>query len=261
MSKNEEIKSFWDEQAKTHANSYLATNPDKYSKDLEISTICEYIEDGQVIADIGCGNGFSCFELAQLKAVNILGVDYSSEMISSAKQTLATLDPTLKQSVHFQEGDVLNLDLLPEQYDVVISDRCLINLTSREQQELAINEIHKVLKPGGLYLMCENTEQGLNNLNDVRQSVGLEPVALRWHNLYLDEAYIHKTMLNTFELVAERNFASFYFLASRVINALQAKENNEEPSYLSDVNRMAAEISPTLECGNYSPLKLFVWRK
>jgi hypothetical protein len=57
------------------------------------------------------------------------------------------------------------------------------------------------------------------------------------------------------------NFSSFYYLASRVINAKISQEQGIEPSYDSEINRVAAMCS-SLSCfGDFGPLKLFVLRK
>jgi len=261
MTDESKIRDFWDSQAMTYGKSSLATMPDKFLKKLEIENIGKYLRDGMNVADIGCGNGYSTFHYAKKSTISIRGVDYSETMVRNAEQALQESESGMRQRVSFQVGDVRNTCLPAAAFDVVITDRCLINLTSRDDQMTAIREIHRLLKPGGLYLMCEDTEQGLNNLNQVRLTMGLESIGVRWHNLYLDESHIMSGATQIFELVTTECFSSFYYLASRIINAKIAQEQVMEPCYDSDINRVAAMCSAVGNFGDFGPLKLFVFRK
>lgn len=255
------IKKFWDNQATTHGASPLATMPDRLLKELELAAIAEYLEDGLTVADIGCGNGFSSFIYARQFKLKLTGMDYSAPMIEQARLEYSRLKPDLKSAVEFEVGDVKNTGLNAESFDRVITDRCLINLNNRGDQASALQEIHRLLKPGGLYLMCEDTEQGMSNLNTLRSAANLDSISVRWHNLYLDEEHIRKSWSGLFECVAERRFSSLYYLASRVIYAQIAKMESTEPDYNHPINRAAAAVSRTADCGDYGPLKLFVLRK
>ena len=261
MSNANDIREFWDRQAREHGTAFAATVPDKYAKDLEVEAISRFLCDGQVIADVGCGNGYSCFKYLEHHQLSITGVDYSAAMIEQAASARATLTENLRRQVSFLQGDVLETGLDDRQFDCVITDRCLINLTSREAQARAVAELARIVKPGGLYLMCENTEQGLANLNRARRLVGLEEISVRWHNLYLDEQHIAQSAAPHFELVEEVRFGGFYYLASRIINALIAEESGEQPSYLSPINEVAARLSGKIDCGDFGPVKLFVYKR
>lgn len=259
--KNNEIKKYWDSQAEKYQDKISATNPDSLSKDLEVENIIKYISNGMRIADIGCGNGYSTFYYAKNRDIKIEGIDYSKKMISVANESLNTLK-LHSSSINFNVGDILNLNTIQnETFDLVITDRCLINLTSMEQQISAINEVSRILKPNGLYLMCENSKKSLKNLNELRKAVGLYEIKERWHNLYLEEDSILSSIKNLFELVEINKFASLYYVASRIINGKIAQNNNEEPRYNSEINKVAREISSTGDFGDFSPLKLFVLKK
>lgn len=261
MDKEKDIKKFWDDQAKLHGTSYLATTPDHYARELEIENLKKFLTPGSCVADIGCGNGYSSIHYAQALDITVHGLDYSEAMIAMAHQALMQLPDSVKKRVSFQVGDVRKTGLESEFFNTVITDRCLINLTTYDEQSMAIREIHRLLKEGGLYLMCECSAQGLENLNKVRHHVGLEAIKTRWHNLYLDEEHLHEAIKDLFTLEKIVNFSSFYYLASRIINAKIAQEQGIEPSYDSDINRVAAMCS-SLGCfGDFGPVKLFMLRK
>lgn len=261
MDKSYEIKQFWEDQVVKYGNSFLATMPDKFLKELEIENILKFLQNGMSVADIGCGNGYSTFFYAKELEINIKGIDYSEAMISQANAARDDLPEDTKKRLSFRVGDVRETGFDSSTFDTVITDRCLINLTTRDEQTKALYEIYRILKPQGLYLMCEDTEQGLNNLNVLRKHVGLEPINIRWHNLYLDEHHVFSVSKGIFELVEEVRFSSFYYLASRIINGKIAQEQGVEPNYDSEINRVSA-ICSSLGCfGDFGPLKLFVFRK
>lgn len=261
MDKMTDIKIFWDKQALEHGNSSFATMPDQYLKNLEIENILKYLKPGMKVADIGCGNGFSSFEYAKALDISIHGLDYSDAMIEQAQIAHSNVPLDMKNKISFNVGDVRETGFEASCFEAVITDRCLINLTSREDQAKAIKEMHRILKKDGFYLMCEDTEQGLANLNGMRKVVGLPEIEVRWHNLYLDESLIQDAIKDLFELISVDRFSSFYYLASRVINGKIANEKSEMPRYDSDINRVAAMCSSLGDFGDFGPLKLFVLKK
>ncbi len=77
----------------------------------------------------------------------------------------------------------------------------------------------------------------------------------------LDENKILEYIQGLFELIEINNFNSFYYLVSRIINARIAAEENSEPQYDSLINQIASEVSSFINMGNYSPTKLYVFKK
>ena len=163
-----------------------------------------------------------------------------------------------KGVAHFRVGDILNLDdICFDEFDIIITSRCLINLTSIQDQLKAIKNIHLALKPNGIYLMMENFIEPLQNLNNVRSRYNLEPIEIRWHNLYINQEQFLDQISNLFSVVKVDNFASTYYLISRTLNAiLNLKDNKVD--YNSTLNELAAKL-PSL--GDFSPEKLIVLKK
>ena len=255
MEKKEQILEYWNGQAVKYNDSPLATTPDIITFDMEINEILKELKDGQTILNIGCGNGVKDIEYCQKKHIHLKGIDFSQQMIDVAKTQLNKI-ANLQGSLEFEYGDVLNLNE-SKKYDVVITNRCLINLESDEQQIQAIDSIYEVLNDDGIFLMMECTMQGLNNINDIRKKFGLEEIKERWHNKYLNEEKILDYISKKFKDVEINNFNSTYFLLSRTLNALMTK-NTDEINYTSEINQYAAKL-PAL--GAYAPLKLFIIRK
>ena len=248
------IRNFWDSQAIKFGEDSKASTPDVLVKQLEIRTLLQYCEENDGILDIGCGNGQTVIELAQRVKAAFVGFDYASSMIDVAKRRKSA---NLLGTVDFDVDDISNPQIKWSDFDKVITERCLINLPTREMQVAAIMRIHDMLRTGGLFLMMEDTLQGLQKLNSLRNIAGLYEIKTRWHNIYIDEDYVLDAIKNKFDLIEINNFTSTYYIGSRIFNAVQTTEG-QEPDYLSKINVVAATLP---DIGDYVYLKLLVLRK
>lgn len=251
------IKDFWEDQAKTHGQSDLATAPDHYYRLLEIREISHHLVDGSRILDVGCGNGYSTIEFAKaLPRSTFVGIDYSESMIREAVTAAATNN--VSDRVSFLEDDVLSLEAAGDQeFDIVISERCIINLENWEQQQTAILNMKKKLKPGGKLLLVENTQEGLDRLNHLRRSFGLHEIKTRWHNYYVPQAKLEAWLPQHFKVNEIKNIGNLYYIVSRVVYAAYAAQNGEEPRYDHPLNEIASKL-PTLGKYQLSPNFLYV---
>ena len=253
---SEKIKDFWSNQAREFGRSFEATIPDKFLKELEIKAVLKYLPERGTVADIGCGNGYSDFLYAKAKKDLMFECfDYSEEMIKIARRELELKGLT---NLQFVTLDINNMKAI-DKYECVITDRCLINLQGEREQRDAILKIVGSLKRDGKYIMCEDTIQGLEKLNRLRKRVGLDEINIRWHNKYIDESLLFKLERDqSLKIDKIDNFSTFYYVASRVINGRIAENNNEEPAYDSEINKIAKEVSLMDDFGDCTPLKIFL---
>jgi SAM-dependent methyltransferase len=253
------IRQFWDDQAAALGANPRATTPDHWLRELEIGSISTWLsslEAGADILDIGCGNGYSTLRLAEsFPGHRFVGGDFSAAMIASARAALAKR-PALGDRVRFDVQDVLNLEA--GAYDVVISDRCLINLPSFELQCDAVDQINAALRPGGLYLAIENFTGAQENLNRERASLGLEPITTRWHNLFLDQDAFLRYCGRTFEISKVEPISSTYYLVTRLVYAKLCQLQDIEPGYDDPIYEIATRL-PAI--GDLGPVKLVALRK
>lgn len=242
---NDDVHAFWEGMAETHGSSNLATAPDHHYRTLEIESILRVLGgmENESILDVGCGNGYTTRHIAKaFPASEIIGVDYSAKMIEEANKS-----PPANTS--FYEGDVLSLSRHPElggKFDVVISTRCLINLSNWEEQKVAILEMRRKLKPGGHLILVENVQEGLDNLNQLRAGFGLDPIKVRWHNKYLPQTELAKFLAglhgHTMTTEYTENIGNMYYVASRVIYASLCKQQGVEPDYNNPINEIASKL-------------------
>jgi ubiquinone/menaquinone biosynthesis C-methylase UbiE len=251
---------FWNERARLGLKA--GTN-DLPLKNIEMQVLSEYVKDGQRVLDIGCGNGITVFHLLDRLNIDITGVDFSENMVTEAQRQTAG-QPKYQQHARFAVGDVRNLKSSPaigdNLYDVIMTERVLINLGSWDEQRQALRDIMALLRPGGTYLMCENIVDGLHNINAVRGALSLPKIEMPWHNRYLTEAEIRS--VDFAELVEYRDFTSVYYFLSRVVNAWTAALQKKEPAYDSDINQLTPHLLPfrNLETMGLGQTRLMVWR-
>lgn len=262
-SKSTKIREYWESQAKLFKGDPLATNPDEYGRELEIRTLVKHIRkypNLKGILDIGCGNGYTTIEIARrLPYIVVTGIDYSENMVRNAHERLCQECDTVRQRVTFAHFDILhrNNDQFRNKYQMIITARCLINLADFDVQRLTVMNIHSYLKLNGIYLMLENTVQGMNRMNDLRERVRLHRIPMRWHNQYFDENELLPLLEENFHIIDIDNFESTYVIASRVVNAALTP-SGKEPNYKTKINLIGSKL---FAIGDYGPTKLFVLQK
>lgn len=239
---------FWDQQAKAHGPSDIATNPDQHYRKLEIERILTVL--GQIphdsILDVGCGNGYTTHQIAaKFPDAEVAGVDFSKRMIDEAIR-----HNSLSGNIDYFCGDVLSLSrsngVSHRQFDVVLSTRTLINLANWQEQKVAILEMRKLLKPQGKLILVENIKEGLANLNAVRAKFNLPAIKERWHNSYIPQDELQKFLaqVNGHLLTQEyvENIGNMYYMASRVIYAKMCQDQGIEPDYDNPINAIASQM-------------------
>lgn len=257
----EQIKEFWIRQAHAHGLSPAASWSDVEMLDLEVREILKWLSDGDRVLDIGCGNGYSSVQFASRKRIAIRGIDYVPELIEQANVRLAALPAPLHGPTEFAVGDVTALDEPASTYDKVIAIRVIINLGGWDAQRTALQACGRVVKPGGLLLLSEATLQGWMKLNAFRAEWGLTSIPMPAFNAYLDETRVIREMSPGFEVADLANFASTYFVGTRILKPLLAEALDGRVD-AADPNLHWNRWWATLPAwGDYGTQKLFVFRK
>jgi len=254
----DDIKKFWDENAKTNTTSILSTTKTSTIKKLEIDAFYRAIRNlsdtdktGRLL-EVGCGNGHNLFGLKQLLPnLEFQGVDYSEDMIDAAQKiNIEKYD----SEIEFSVADALkipNEKLKSHTYDFVITNRMLINLNSWSLQQKALRNICKLLSDGGSLIIIENFVNSYANQNEARELIGLPSRVPDPYNKFLDE--------NLFE-----NFASLHDI---LLYVLLPHLNSGKISYKHPLMNSVVELLVNLpnehsgSFGNFGQNNLYVLRR
>jgi ubiquinone/menaquinone biosynthesis C-methylase UbiE len=257
----DQIRDYWRTQATKFGEDHRASWTDVHAINLEIAEISRRLRDDTRVIDIGCANGFSTTNYAERFRIDIKGVDYIPEMIAAANERLAAQAGRLMGAVTFATGDITALDEPDGYYDTAVVTRVIINLAQRERQIAAIREAARTVKVGGTLLLSEATHEGLQRLNSFRSEWGLDPIPEPPFNHYVDEALARTAAPDLLDLQEISNFASTYFVGTRVLKPLlaQAMGNRVDPAHAEmEWNRFFSLLPAA---GDYGTQKLFVFRR
>ncbi|MCI0577814.1 MAG: class I SAM-dependent methyltransferase [Chloroflexi bacterium] len=249
----EDIRAYWNSRA---GLAQWAGTRDIIAKQLEIEAISRYVRNGMHILEVGCGNGITVIEIAKRYDVNILGIDYAEEMIVAAQELIVGQE--LRGQVTFQVGDVRKLSSLGANFDLIYTERVLINLPDWEAQKQAITDICSLLYKGGVYVMCENSQDGLESINELREKINLPTITPPWHNRYFRDSELAQLVVSGVQLEGINFYSSTYYFLSRVVNAWLANYEGEEPEYEAPVNQLALQLPAVGQLGQG---RIWLWRK
>ncbi|MBL8587673.1 MAG: class I SAM-dependent methyltransferase [Methylobacteriaceae bacterium] len=202
---------------------------------------------GSTVLDIGCGDGRSTLRFAR-RAAAITGVDYIPAFVEKAA---AAARAEGVGNVRFLQADATALTDRKAQIgavDVAVSIRCLINLDSWDRQKAALRQIADMVKPGGLYLLSEGWDEGMEGLNALRSRAGLPPIVPVPYNLTISRKLFEKEIAGLFAVEEYVNLG-FYIMMSRFVQPCAVYP--EPPRHDHAINALAAALQR--ECRD-SPL-------
>ena len=103
---------------------------------------------GKKVLEIGCGEGRHAI-LAALCGAEVVGIDISTEGLARARANAEQAG--VQDQIDFRLGDVEKLDFATAEFDLVIDHETL----SSVYPVRVIEEVYRVLKPGGVFLGIE----------------------------------------------------------------------------------------------------------
>lgn len=248
----DEVKAFWQAAAahELDRDQLRPTARDPYLQQAIERIVYRYLPrtpGGTQLLDIGCGDGTSTFRFAPFFE-RVVAIDYAEGFIARA---IGAAEQEAVQNIRFHIGDATDLSPWRNEYgkfDVAISIRCLINLATWENQLKGIEEVATSLKPGGLYILSEGWQEGMDGLNAARKSVGLEPMTVAPYNLLLKRAAFEGAASQYFTPAAYESLGLYLYL-SRVAQPLLVAP--QAPQHDHPLNRVAMEIATRANRPNF----------
>jgi ubiquinone/menaquinone biosynthesis C-methylase UbiE len=250
--------SYWEKNADKFHTSHSVSWQDINMINLEISHISKYIKEKNLVLDAGCSNGYTTFEIAKRKNISLKAFDYSLKSIDYALKEQKKKDKQKK--ISFYHGNILNINEPNNTFDVAYTIRVIINLLTWQQQKKAIKEMHRVLKPGGLFLMSEAFQGSLKRLNALRALNNMNPLVMHDFNLYLKEEKVEKFVKPYFDIITIEKFSSIYYVASRFMRYLTVRKKDKD-SFVNPFNSLFTDYEETDQSGDFGIQKLYVLKK
>ncbi|MEX3007118.1 class I SAM-dependent methyltransferase [Hoeflea sp. TYP-13] len=133
---------FWDRMAEGYSKKPVA-NEAAYQKKLEVTR--NYFRPDMEVMEFGCGTGSTAIAHAP-HVKHILATDFSSKMIGIAR---AKAEKAGIGNVTFSQTAIDDFTAADQTFDVVMG-HSILHLV--EDKEAVIAKVHKMLKPGGLFV-------------------------------------------------------------------------------------------------------------
>ncbi len=133
---------FWDRIAERYSRRPVADDA-AYQKKLEVTR--EYFQPNMEVLEFGCGTGSTAITQAP-HVKHIHAIDISSKMIDIAQ---GKADAKNVENVTFQQSTIDEFSVSDQTLDAVLGLSILHLLENKEE---VIDKVHKMLKPGGIFV-------------------------------------------------------------------------------------------------------------
>lgn len=137
-----EPSKFWDRIAERYAKRPV---PDEEVYQRKLRTTRDYFRSDMEVLEFGCGTGSTAIAHAP-HVKHILATDISSKMIEIAR---CKAEAAKAANVTFQQAAIDDFGAPDETYDAVLG---LSILHLLEDKEAVIAKVHRMLKPGGIFV-------------------------------------------------------------------------------------------------------------
>lgn len=192
MAKKNFIVDLFNDIAPTYdkLNHILSLNVDKSWRRKAVARIVS--QKPSKVLDIACGTGDFTIALAQAGVPEVMGVDISEGMLEVGRQKVAALGLNIEMKVDDSES----LSLADDSVDAV---SVAFGVRNFEHLQLGLNEMHRVIRPGGQVCVVE-------------LSVPSNPILLFGYKLY----FLH--VLPFFGGLVSGNRQAYKYLPASVLN-------------------------------------------
>lgn len=186
------------------------------------------IKKGKIL-EVGCGGGSLCRALKKYKPkFDIYGLDVSIEAIKAAK--------LIDEDIKYIKGDVYKLSFDDNSFDVVISFDLLEHLN---KYKLALKEIYRILKPGGIFHFFVPLEGSKFNLARIlpRKIYDIKKDFTGHVQAFTKKQLFNDLQLAGYKIVDDKNSCFFFYQFADLsyflwLKLIKRKNSNSIESYL-----------------------------
>lgn len=137
-----QLNKFWDKHAERYAKSPVA-DEESYQRKLQVTR--EYFKPEMEVLEFGCGTGSTAITHAPY-VKHIQAIDVSPKMLEIAQ---GKADANDVKNITFERSSIDEFSVSDQTFDAVLGLSILHLLENKEE---VISKVHKMLKPGGVFV-------------------------------------------------------------------------------------------------------------
>lgn len=215
------LKVYSDEKV---CQSYVHANDLQLPEKKILAFLSEFIGPSHKILDVGIGTGRTIPYLKNLSP-HYTGIDYSQRMVEIARSRFPSED--------LRVCDVRDLGVFGEhEFDLVFFSFNGIDYISHEDRLIALQQIRRVLKPGG-YLVFSSHNRKYKDFNKFKFTFSGNPLRAAWHFM---KSFVHRAnnlkrhiFTETYAIISDPGH--FYRLLTYYIAAADQKQQLDSSGF------------------------------
>lgn len=213
-SSDDEIRRRFDQDVERFSNletGQSATIDAPLALDLVTQVVARLNPSATALLDVGCGAGNYALKLLQrLPGLDVTLLDLSRPMLDRAVERVT---PATTGKVTAIQGDVREVELGREQYDVILAGAVLHHLRGDEEWEHVFAKLYDALKPGGSFWIVDLITHAIPQVQEVMWErygaylTGLRDEAYRDHVFaYIEREDTPRTVMYQLDLLRSVGF-------------------------------------------------------
>ena len=165
------------------------------------------LNDNGIMLDVGCGEGRHIFGVMQdYPQMKCVGLDMDNASLNKAEEGYQYFESISNAGAEFIKGSAYSLPFPDESIDLIVCSEVLEHL---HEYNDAVEEIHRVLKPGGKFYASVPASWP-------------EKVCWSLSKDYQNQPGGHLRIFNQLELVSEIKESGFKFLSSEKFHSIHS---------------------------------------
>lgn len=255
--------SFWDSEGVLHTG-YFADDADEDYHAAAARTSDLLADDAQIdssshVLDVGSGCGNFLFYLVERLGCGGEGLDLSEERVKFAQEKLAARGEGRRLDISFRHGSATQMPYQTDTFSHVVSQDSLCLVPDKPRSH---TEIHRVLKPGGIFAFSDFLQPREEISEQARKHVYDR---VRWVSGFSFTGY--QTALESvgFEILLARNLGSHLKQTYRVLRTMarERAESADDPAardWMLTFAESCVEMQLAIDNGEFG-WGMFVTRK
>ncbi|WP_329079194.1 MULTISPECIES: class I SAM-dependent methyltransferase [unclassified Streptosporangium] len=252
--------SFWDGDGVLHTGYFADDTDDDYraaaERTSDILAADAMIDDSSFVLDVGCGCGNFLIHLARRFGCRGEGLDLSVERVKFAREALAA---ETGLDIGFRQGSVIQMPYETGTFSHVVSQDALCLVPDKPSSH---REIHRVLRPGGIFAFSDFLQPKEEIGERARKHVYDR---VRWNSGYSFVGYQAVLQEAGFEILLARNLESHIRQTYRVLGRTATEragttQDAAARDWMLAFAESCAEIQVAIDDGEFG-WGMFVTRK